>query len=338
MRPRLTPATADARRAVREQLALLALEPGEGILIACSGGPDSMALASAAKFEGDRAGIRVSAAVVDHGLQDGSHEIAAQAQQRLVDLGLDPVVIEQVEVKVRGEGVEAAARAVRYQALERARKLTGSAWILLGHNQEDQAETVLLGLARGSGLRSISGMPDVDEQRRLLRPLLDISRADLRQSCIDQDIEFWDDPHNLDDRFLRVKVRSMAGELEQVLGPGFAAALARTARSAARADDLLLSLARGALTAARASSSSTESRYEIASLQKLHEAVLLQALHLMAQSAGASNISQVQVADMARLITNWHGQKPLVLAGITVERVESHLVVKKTAKLNPGAC
>lgn len=338
MRPRLTPAVANARRAVREKFAALELERGSGILVACSGGPDSMALALAAAFEGGRAGLRVAAAIVDHGLQDGSHEIAAWAQRTLIAAGLDPVVIEQVQVKVRGEGIEAAAREARYSALERARNLTDSEWILLGHNQEDQAETVLLGLARGSGLRSISAMPAIDHQRKLLRPFLDIPRAQLRQSCIDQGVDFWDDPHNLDERFLRVKVRNMAGQLESVLGPGFASALARTAQSAALADDLVSSLAKSALDAALVSSTSSEARYRIDLLAEQHEAVRLQALHLMAQRADAKNISWSQVQEIARLITNWHGQKPLVLAGITVERVESHLAVKKTAKLNPGAC
>lgn len=329
---------ANARRAVRQTLATLQLSPGDRILVAASGGPDSTALAAAAKFEAERAGVKVAAVVVDHGLQTDSHEIAVQAQQRLVDLGLDPVVIEQVEVKVRGEGLEAAARQVRYRALERARKLTGSSWVLLGHNLDDQAETVLLGLSRGSGLRSISGMPKVDSERLLVRPLLDISRDELRQACLDQGLEFWDDPHNLDDRFLRVKIRNLANLLEETLGPGFSSALAKTALSAREADELLSELAGELVERARLRSSAQQVSYSISELAEAHETLRSMALHQLLQASGARNLSRSQVLAVAELITDWHGQKPLALAGITVERVASQLVVKTKPKMTPGAC
>ena len=338
MRPRLTPVMADARRAVREKFEELSLAPGDRILVAASGGADSTALAAACAFEGAKAGILVAGAIVDHGLQSGSHEIAQQAQQRLLAIGLDPVAIEQVTVAVRGEGIEAAAREVRYAALERARRLVDAKWIFLGHNLDDQAETVLLGLSRGSGLRSISGMPSVDESRRLVRPLLGMPRAELRQACIDQGLEFWDDPHNLDDRFLRVKVRNLANILEETLGPGFAASLARTAQSAALADDLISQLARASEQQARLAGGSTSVEYSIKELNSLHPAVRFQTLHLMLQQASGKSISSSQVAEVDALITNWHGQKPLSLPGITVERVASALVVKKNQKLTPGAC
>ena len=323
---------------MREQFEVLNLSAGDQIVVAASGGADSTALAAACAFEGERAGISVAAAIVDHGLQDGSHEIAVQAQRRLVELGLDPVVIEQVEVKVRGDGIEAAAREVRYQALERAKRLLGAKWIFLGHNLDDQAETVLLGLSRGSGLRSISGMPAVDDDRSLVRPLLAIPRSDLRQACIDQGIEFWDDPHNLDDRFLRVKVRNLAQLLEDTFGPGFSKALAKTADSAALADDLISSLAAAAEEEARLAVAAGRVEYSVDALMDLHAAVRLQTLHLVLQQAGVKNISRVQVTELDALITNWHGQKPLALAGITVERVARVLVVKKNQKLTPGAC
>jgi tRNA(Ile)-lysidine synthetase-like protein len=319
-------------------LAELNLSAGDRLLVAVSGGPDSMALAAATKFEASRAGLLVAGCVVDHGMQTGSHDIALEAQQRLLAIGIDPVEIEQVEVKTRGEGLEAAAREVRYKALERARKLTGSSWILTGHSQDDQAETVLLGLARGSGLRSISGMPRIDSERKLARPLLGISRAELRQSCIDQDVEFWDDPHNLDERFLRIKVRNLSQQLEQTLGPGFNQALAKTASSAAQAADLIARLAENLVDAALLRSSAKQASYSVSELAAADLVLLNQALHTICQRAGARNISRVQIEEVASLITNWHGQKPLSLAGITVERVASQLVVKKNPKLTPGAC
>src|SRR3954468_3793027 len=144
-RPRLTPAIADVRRAVRG--ALDGLEPGALVLVALSGGPDSLALAAATAFEAPRAGLRAGAVIVDHGLQSGSADVAARAARQATGLGLAPVRVERVSVGADG-GPEAAARAARYAALERAASDLGASAVLLAHTLDDQAETVLLGLAR----------------------------------------------------------------------------------------------------------------------------------------------------------------------------------------------
>ncbi|HEU4848881.1 MAG TPA: tRNA lysidine(34) synthetase TilS, partial [Terrimesophilobacter sp.] len=159
-RPRLSPAIADVRRAVRGALASLG-SSGEGlVLVALSGGPDSLALAAATAFEAPRAGLRAGAVVVDHGLQAGSADVAARAASQARELGLDPVVVRRVEVGAEG-GPEAAARTARYAALADAAAELGASAVLLGHTLDDQAETVLLGLARGSGSASLSGMAPV---------------------------------------------------------------------------------------------------------------------------------------------------------------------------------
>ncbi|NCX64339.1 MAG: tRNA lysidine(34) synthetase TilS [Actinobacteria bacterium] len=318
VRPRLTPAMADARRAVRELLEELDLEPGSLFLVACSGGPDSMALAAASAFEIPKAGHRVGAVIIDHGLQVNSQVVAQEAAQRCSALGLDPVIVEQVNVSPSGEGLEAAARDARYTALEKARAEHSASFVLLGHNQDDQAETVLLGLARGSGLRSISGMPQIDQERSLVRPLLDISRAELRQSCLDQDLEFWDDPHNQDESFLRVRVRKLAGEL----GAGFQAALARTAGLAFEADDFLAQQAQAVLA-----DSAGDSGLDVAGVEGLHPGLRRKALQLYLQSISGATISRAQVLEVEQLVINWHGQKKLDLSGITVERVNDRLLV-----------
>jgi len=144
-RPRLTPAMADARRAVRVAFQQANLAAGETVLIAVSGGGDSMALAAAAVFEAPRAGLSVVAGVVDHGLQPESAEVAQQAAARLRALGLSQVDVIRVKVQTSGEGLESAARDARYQALEQLRQKHSATFVLLGHNLEDQAETVLLG-------------------------------------------------------------------------------------------------------------------------------------------------------------------------------------------------
>lgn len=335
VRPRLTPAIALSRKAIREVLAELA---PKRILLAVSGGADSLALAAAAVFDAKKLKIEVVAAVVDHGLQKNSAEVAAKAKQTLNGLGIEEVFIERVNVATKGEGLEAAARDARYKALEKVRKATKSDWIFLGHNQDDQAETVLLGLARGSGLRSISGMPKIDQSRKLVRPLLDIPRQTLRKACVDAGIEFWDDPHNHDSKFARVRVRNLADELEKTLGPGFASALARTAESAAEADELIEELAQKLVKKALVKAGARQINYSIESLAKAKAALRKKALYLICLEAGAKNISRSQVLAVDELITNWHGQKKSSLSGITVERVNNQLVVKSTKPLKPGAC
>ena len=224
-RPRLTPAMADARRAVREQLESLGLPAGSLVLVACSGGGDSIALAAATAFEAPRMGFTAGAVIVDHQLQEGSGEVASKAKQTCEELGLSPVIIEKVDVELSGNGMEAAARDARYQAFEKVRISQAADLVLLGHNLEDQAETVLLALSRGSGLSALAGMDSYDPARAIARPLIGLSRSSLREACEDQGLTFWDDPHNQNPQFLRVRARKLLELMEQELGPGMALSL-----------------------------------------------------------------------------------------------------------------
>jgi tRNA(Ile)-lysidine synthase len=236
------PAVAAVRRAVR--LALIDPRPQPGsdgtsdalpgdrsrpLLVALSGGPDSLALAAATAFVADRDFLCAGAVIVDHGLQDGSAVVAARAASLAYELGLDPVLMVAVDV-IAGPasgGPEAAARVARYRALDEAAAAL-NAVVLLGHTRDDQAETVLLGLGRGSGPRSIAGMRR--RQGRYLRPFLDVDRATTVRACAALGLPVWHDPHNLDPSFRRVRLRrEVLPLLEDVLGGGVAAALARTA-------------------------------------------------------------------------------------------------------------
>lgn len=199
------------------------------LLVALSGGPDSVALAAATAFVADRDARSAGAVVVDHGLQDGSDVIAARAAALAYELGLDPVQVVRVDVATgpAAGGPEAAARAARYRVLDAAAAATDRL-VLLGHTRDDQAETVLLGLGRGSGPRSIAGMRR--REGRYLRPFLDIDRATTERACVALGLPVWQDPHNLDPSFRRVRLRrEVLPLLEDVLGGGVAAALARTA-------------------------------------------------------------------------------------------------------------
>ena len=204
------------------------------VLVACSGGADSLALAAATAFEAPRRGIRAGALVVDHGLQPGSPEVALEAARQCEHLGLDPVEVYTVTVDAgRGQGPEAAARAARHEAYAAAAREHGAAAVLLGHTRDDQAEQVLLGLVRGSGTRSLGGM--APRRGILHRPFLALTRAQTEQACAAQGLTPWADPHNDDERFTRVRARRLLASLRAELDPALDAALARTA-DLARAD------------------------------------------------------------------------------------------------------
>ncbi len=222
---------------------------GVPITVAVSGGADSLALALATRSEAQRQGHPVAAVTVDHGLQQGSAVRAEQTADVLRSLGYDAVTIAAVRVTGSG-GTEAAARRARYEALYRH---AGDGAVLLGHTLDDQAETVLLGLSRGSGPRSIAGMPAFSKPYG--RPLLGFRRADTEAVCAEAGLQPWQDPHNVDPSFTRVRLRrEVLPLLEEVLGGGVAAALARTADQLREdtdlLDDLAAELARSALSGA----------------------------------------------------------------------------------------
>ena len=323
-RPRLTPPIADVRRAVRA--ALDGLPPDSLVLVALSGGPDSLALAAAIAFEAPRAGLRAGAVIVDHGLQSGSADVAARAAQQATGLGLAPVRVERVSVGAGpgpDGGPEAAARAARYAALERAASELGAAAVLLAHTLDDQAETVLLGLARGSGAASLQGMAAVRGLWR--RPLLGIRRATTVQACADAGLEPWTDPQNADPAFTRVRVRQrVLPVLEAELGPGVAEALARTAEQlredAEALDSFAEELAEDLAEHAEAGIS-LDARALLANPPALRQRLI----RLAVSSEFGVAISRAQTLEVARLVTDWHGQERVDLPGVMVVRRDGRL-------------
>jgi tRNA(Ile)-lysidine synthase len=302
----LSPAVAAVRNAVRAAVAGLA--PGDLVLAACSGGPDSLALAAALAFTAPRAGLRAGAVTVDHGLQEGSAERAASVASALSGLGLDPVRAVTVTVEGTG-GPEAAARTARYRALEAAAADLGSATVLLGHTLDDQAETVLLGLARGSGPRSLAGMPP--RRGIFLRPLLGLRRQLTADACAALGLASWADPHNADRRFARVRVRLDAlPALEAALGPGVAEALARTAGQLRDDAEVLEKIAASQWPADREPMSA-------ASLSGLPGAVRSRVLRSAALAAGcpAAALTSAHVTRIEELVTDWRGQRWIDLPG-----------------------
>ncbi len=294
------PSVAAVRTAVRRLTADL---PAASLaLVAVSGGADSLALAAGAAFVAPRSGWRAGAVVVDHGLQRGSADAADQAAGTCRDLGLDPVLVVRAEVGAGG-GPEDAARTARYAALTRAADDAGATAVLLGHTRDDQAETVLLALARGSGTRSLAGMAAVRDRWR--RPLLGLPRTTTRAACAALALTPWDDPHNGDPRFTRVRARALLPLLERELGPGLVAALARTADLARDDADALDALA------AAAHDRLGPGHLAVADLLTLAPAVRRRVLRL----AAARPLTSTQVAAVDALVTDWHGQGPVSLPG-----------------------
>jgi tRNA(Ile)-lysidine synthase len=311
------PAVAATRLAVRQHLADLPARAT--VLVACSGGPDSVALAAALAFEGDRAGIRAGAVIVDHGLQAGSDDNARSAAALCREMGLDPVEVVRADVSQTGAGLEADARSARYAAIEAAADRLHASAILVGHTRDDQAEQVLLGLSRGSGARSLSGMPV--RRDRYIRPLLALPRATTLAACAAYGIEPWNDPHNSDDSFRRVRARRLLATLESELGPGFAAALARSADLLREDADHLETLAIRAR--AQLPEAPGEPGVDLEALAALPRAIRTRVWRLLAAEAGAplADVSAAHVESLDALLTSWHGQGPLhVPGGIAVAR------------------
>ncbi|GAA4574636.1 tRNA lysidine(34) synthetase TilS [Planotetraspora kaengkrachanensis] len=303
------PAVADVRRAVR--LSLGDLAPGELVLVACSGGADSLALAAALGFTAPRMGLKAGLVTVDHGLQDGSAARALDVVRLAPSLDLEPAEALTVTVG-RAGGPEAAARDARYEALAEAAHRLGAATVLLGHTMNDQAETVLLRLARGSGSRSLSGMPEVAGIYR--RPLLGLSRTRTREACAALGLRPWDDPHNVDPAYTRVRVRhDVLPVLETALGPGVAEALARTARLCRDDADALDAWADAVYEA----SAGPDGSLKVSALEEVPAAVRRRVIRRAAVSAGASasGLGAVHIEEVERLVTEWRGQKAVHLPG-----------------------
>lgn len=302
------------RSAVRA--ALGKFSPGDLILVAVSGGADSLALAEAAKLEADKLALKLIGININHQLQVGS-EIQSM---KVVEQLSFPCEVRNVTVELV-DGLEASARRARYQALEDFAKESGAVAILLGHTKDDQAETVLLGLARGSGARSLSGM--AFENGIYLRPFLNITRAQIVAACRELNLIPWNDPHNDDLNFLRVRVRKkVLPNLEQELGPGISEALVRSAALLRDDADALDHLAQEFWQKDRS--------LDVEPLAKLPKAIRTRVLRIALLESGVTQLSSDQIGQVEALISNWKGQGEVSLpAGVKVSRISGRLTLSK---------
>lgn len=294
------------------------------MLVGLSGGADSLALAAAVAFEAPRAGLRAGAIVVDHRVQAGSGVVADTAAGQARALGLDPVFREVVSVGTDG-GPEAAARSARYRAFDDAMEASGAACVLVAHTLDDQAETVLLGLARGAGAASLHGMAAVSG--RIRRPLLGIRRAQTVQACADAGLTPWADPQNADPAFARVRTRqSVLPVLERELGPGIAEALARTAEQLREDDEALDGMALDWALELVGQDDAGHVTLDVRGLAADPAALRQRIIRLVVSNEFGVSLSRAQTLAVAALVTDWRGQKGVDLPGVIATRRDGELV------------
>ncbi len=304
-------------------------------------------MAAALAFEAPKVGVQAGGVTVDHGLQPGSAEQAERVAATMTDLGLSPALSVTVAVAAPGaagyHGPEAAARLARYAALEAAAKTVaapGEAWIMLGHTLDDQAETVLLGLARGSGARSLAGM--APEAGRYLRPLLRIRRAQTAAACAALGLGYWEDPQNSDPAFTRTRVRLEAmPALAAALGPGLAEALGRTAELLRADADALDAIAADESDKLGGTGAALAGGWSTAGVGALPVAIRHRVLRQAALAAGcpAGDLSHRHTASLDELVSGWHGQRWIDLpGGVRCERRYGKLLFTAARSEDPGGC
>ena len=314
----MTQALVALRNAVKPFLSQL--EAGDVVLVAVSGGADSLSLAYAVLKEATPLVITPVAITIDHQLQKNSAAQAEKVSKQLKDMGYENVLTEKVVVTTES-GLEAGARSARYQALNSSAEKEGAVKIFLGHTRDDQAETVLLGLARGSGARSLSGM--AAENGKYLRPFLHVTRQETEEACKELGLEVWNDPHNFNADFTRVKVRhEILPLMESKLGPGISAALARTAGLLRDDADALDGLAEAEIS--HLNLTDIDCDYLAAQPRALRTRILRAAIYVCGAPEGTITADHVTATEA--LVTSWHGQGPLSLpGGVKVERISGRL-------------
>jgi tRNA(Ile)-lysidine synthase len=313
----MTTAVPAVRNAVRTWLEKY--EAGDTVLVAVSGGADSLALSYALSVEAEKLAITVIGVTVDHQLQAASSAQAEKVVEQLSKFGMK-CVIKKVTVDIK-EGLEASARNARYEAINEVAQDESAVAVFLGHTKDDQAETVLLGLARGSGTRSLSGM--AHHNGIYVRPLLEITRNQSEEFCKEVGLDYWNDPHNQDSQFARVRVRTEALPiLEKTIGPGISDALARSAHLLRDDADALDHWAK------REEIHLDLQDLDCAHLETFPRAIRTRILRAAIYAAGApaGSVSAEHVSAVEALISAWSGQGALNLpGGVKVERISGRL-------------
>ena len=299
-------------------------DAGDLVLVGCSGGADSLALAWTTLVVGKRLELKTGAVIVDHQLIPESNSVALNAMKQCEELGIQEVIIKKVNVEQNHEGLEAAARIARYEAFENVLHETNAQAILLAHTQDDQAETVLMRLTRGSGAKSLSGMAQVSG--KYLRPFLHLRKKLVHDSLDLIGLKAWQDPANTDHQFLRVKVRlELMPKIVEVLGESAISSLDKTSQLLRLDNQALEELAQQFF---KSQKDVKTNGLEISELEKLPEAIRTRVLRIFAIASGVhpGPFSFEHIEAIDALVKNWHGQGNVDLPGfIQATRVNGSL-------------
>ena len=298
------------------------------VLVACSGGRDSLALTALSSIVCASRGLRCGVVIVDHHIQPNSTQVAGEAAKRCIQAGINEkyVFIKSVQVKDSGEGEESAARFARYEAIIEVAKIQNATVVLLAHTANDQAETVLIGLKDSAGLEAVAGMKAVTLRQnvRFARPLIELTRNQTTGICEDLGISWWDDPTNGDTSAqnlelcenypLRSRIRhTLMPYISRFLQADMVTILSRGADFAQDDLDYINSKVDEAYeTILQANEKSQEIVLDAKKLAQYHPSirrrVIARALTALLLRFGASHIKAID-----ELCVNWHGQKPISL-------------------------
>ena len=300
------------------------LDPGDLVLVGCSGGADSLALVWTTSVVGKRLELKTGAVIVDHQLISESNDVAQNAKKQCEELGIEKVIIKKVEVNQTNEGLEAAARIARYEAFENVLHETNAKVILLAHTQDDQAETVLMRLTRGSGAKSLSGMSAISG--KYLRPFLHLRKKIVHDSLDVIGMKAWQDPANFDNQYLRVKVRQeLMPKLIEVLGEGAISSLDKTSQLLRLDNQALDDLAQKFVDA---QDDVKKHGLKVKELENIPEEIRTRVLKICAVASGVhpGPFSFEHIEAIDALVKNWHGQGNVDLPGfIQATRVDGSL-------------
>ncbi|WEV64514.1 tRNA lysidine(34) synthetase TilS [Bifidobacterium sp. ESL0732] len=312
------------------------------VLVACSGGRDSLALAAVSHTVCGMLGIHCGAVIVDHQLQAGSGKVSQDAAARCESLGLNPVIVRTINVEgsESGRSTEDAARQARYVAIVETARHIGAAAVLLAHTRDDQAETVLMDvLTRSAGIDALAGMPPdfVRDGIRFVRPFLGLTRCQTTTICRELNMAWWDDPTNGDsvppdqplpqNYPLRSRVRhTLMPYLSDFFGGDVPEHLSQAALVAREDKDFLDAAADDLYRQAVGfSSDGAAASIRVKPLAQAHPAIRRRAI---ARALAELDISfaSTHVLSIEALVTDWHGQGALSLpSGYSVNR-QKHVI------------
>lgn len=314
----------------RELLSRRLIASGERGLVALSGGPDSLCLLALLAELAPRLGIELAAATIDHGLRPESVVEAERASALAAKLGVAARTISLGVALRDGRGnLQERARRARLASLEEEAARIGASWIALGHTADDQAETVLMRIARGTGLRGLGAMG----WRRgpFIRPLLGTTRLEIERELAARSLLAVEDPTNASDRYLRNRIRRQLLPLLVRENPGVVQALCRLAELARCDDEALDSVARAALESARRDGATAG--LDCRALRELAPALLRRVLGLAVSEVrgGALRIAHVHLGALAALCASREGSALLDLPGLRAERRYDRLHLTRRA-------